>query len=53
MKVLLIIEIAIALGISIYEAYKYYNKRTNELKEDSQGDGDDADADGESVIYKL
>ena len=47
-KVLIILEIALALGLTIYEAYKYYESKTNK-----KSDGDDPDADGGDVIYKL
>lgn len=51
---LVLLEIGIALGISIWEAYKYYKQKTkDESKKSKKRDRDDPSTDGESVIYKL
>ena len=50
---LVLLEIGIALGIFIWEAYKYYKQKTNESKKSKKRDRDDPSTDGESVIYKL
>jgi hypothetical protein len=42
---LLILEIAITLGISIYNAYLYYKSKENEIEGNEDEDGADSEGD--------